>query len=69
MVMICLHTCCTRIRFLKQYIKGKDKVIPVQAVEGPYGCERLRLPHFQTIGSPMAARLLALRAGGLLPPG
>jgi hypothetical protein len=26
--------------------KIKDKSIPVSGHEGPYGCERLRLPHF-----------------------
>jgi hypothetical protein len=36
---------------------------------GPSGCERLRLPHFQTFGPQMAARLSALRAGRFLPPG
>jgi hypothetical protein len=32
------------------------------------GCERLRLPHFQTFCSQMAARLSALRACLFLPP-
>jgi hypothetical protein len=36
------------------------EVFPVEAVEG---CERLRLPHFQTFGSQMATRLSALRTG------
>jgi hypothetical protein len=45
--------------------KVKDKVFLVQAVEAL----RLRLPHFQTFGSWMAARLSALRAGRFLPPG
>jgi hypothetical protein len=47
--------------------KGKSKAVPVQSVEACTGCERLRLPHFQTFGSQMAARLSALRAGRLLP--
>jgi hypothetical protein len=42
---------------------SKGKVIPVQ------GCERLRLPYFQSFGTPMAARLSALCAGRFLPPG
>jgi hypothetical protein len=41
----------------------KVKLSPVEAVG-----ERLRLPHIQTFGSPMAARLSALRAGRFLPP-
>jgi hypothetical protein len=33
----------------------------------PEGCEMLRLPHFQTFGSQIAARVLALRDGRLYP--
>jgi hypothetical protein len=35
----------------------------------PLGFEMLRLPHFQTFGSQMAAKLSALCAGRFLPPG
>jgi hypothetical protein len=42
---------------------SKGKAIPVQ------GCERLRLPHIQTLGLQMAAKLSALRAGRFLLPG
>jgi hypothetical protein len=34
--------------FLK---KGKDKTIPLQALTGPEGSRRLRLPDFRTIGT------------------
>jgi hypothetical protein len=43
--------------------------MPLQAVEALRGCETSRLPHFQTFGSQMAARLSALRAGRFQPPG
>jgi hypothetical protein len=52
-----------------QWLKKKGKVIPVQAVEALKRCERLRLQHFQTFGSQMAAKVLALRARRFLPPG
>jgi hypothetical protein len=52
------------------HCKEKGKAIPVTGHEGPQGCKASRLPHFlQTIGSQMAVRLLALRAGHLYPPG
>jgi hypothetical protein len=51
------------------YAKGNGKYITVQDVEALKGCERLRLPHFQTFGSQMAARLSALFASRFLPPG
>jgi hypothetical protein len=31
--------------------KGKDKAIPLQALTGPEGSRRLRLPDFKTIGT------------------
>jgi hypothetical protein len=31
-------------------IKGKGKAIPLQALTGPEGSRRLRLPDFKTIG-------------------
>jgi len=31
-------------------IKGKGKAIPLQALTGPEGFRRLRLPDFKTIG-------------------
>jgi hypothetical protein len=33
------------------YIKGKGKAIPIQALTGPEGSRRLRLPNFKTIGA------------------
>jgi hypothetical protein len=32
-------------------VKGKGKAIPLQALTGPEGCRRLRLPDFKTIGT------------------
>jgi hypothetical protein len=32
-------------------VKGKDKAIPLQALTGPEGSRRLRLPDFKTIGT------------------
>jgi len=32
-------------------LKGKGKVIPLQAWTGPEGARRLRLPDFKTIGT------------------
>jgi hypothetical protein len=47
----------------------KGKAMLVTGREGPQGCETSRLPHFPlTIGSQMAVRLSALRAGSPLPP-
>jgi hypothetical protein len=48
--------------------KGKSKAIPVQAVEA-LRFLKLRLPHFQSFDSQMAARLSALRTGRFLPLG
>jgi hypothetical protein len=31
--------------------KGKGKAIPLQALAGPYGSMRLRLPDFKKIGT------------------
>jgi hypothetical protein len=31
--------------------KGKGKAIPLQALTGPEGSRRLRLPDFKTVGS------------------
>jgi hypothetical protein len=52
------------------WVKGNEgKVIPVTGREGPLDCKTSRFPHFlQTIGSQMAVRLSALRAGRPLPP-
>jgi hypothetical protein len=44
------------------------KAIPVTGHEGPESCQTSRLPNFQTIGSQMAVKLLALRAGRPLTP-
>jgi hypothetical protein len=44
-------------------------MLPVQTVEALRVGERLRLPHFQTFGSQMAARLSALCAGCFLLSG
>jgi hypothetical protein len=33
------------------YVKGKGKAIPLQALTGPEGSKRLRLPDFKTIGT------------------
>jgi hypothetical protein len=32
-------------------VKGKGKAIPLQALTGPDGSRRLRLPDFKTIGT------------------
>jgi hypothetical protein len=32
-------------------VKGKDKAVPLQALTGPEGSRRLRLPDFMTIGT------------------
>ena len=32
-------------------VKGKGKAIPLQALTGPEGSRRLRLPDFKTIGT------------------
>jgi hypothetical protein len=50
------------------YIQCKDKVIPFTDRGDPYGCERLRLPHFQTFSSQMVARLSAVRTGRIYLP-
>jgi hypothetical protein len=51
----------------KKTNRGK-KTILVTGHEGPYGCATSRLTYFlQTIGSQMAVRLSALRAGRPLP--
>jgi hypothetical protein len=34
-----------------KYGKGKGKAIPLQALTGPEGSRRLRLPDFKTIGT------------------
>jgi hypothetical protein len=44
-------------------VKGKGKAIPLQALTGPGGSRRLRLPDFKTIGTWMSA----LRIGCLYP--
>jgi hypothetical protein len=33
------------------FIESKGKAIPLQALTGPEGCRRLRLPDFKTIGT------------------
>jgi hypothetical protein len=33
------------------FVKGKGKAIPLQALTGPEGSRRLRLPDFKTIGT------------------
>jgi hypothetical protein len=35
----------------ENYMKVKGRAIPVQAWTGPEGSNRLRLPHFKTIGT------------------
>jgi hypothetical protein len=57
----------THFSKLHSYMKGK--AIHITDHEGPSGCERSRLPHFQTISSQMAVRLSAPRAGRPLPSG
>jgi hypothetical protein len=37
--------------FDKWKVKGKGKAIPLQALTGPEGSRRLRLPDFKTIGT------------------
>jgi hypothetical protein len=38
--------------FMKMYIKNvKGKTIPLQALTGPEGSRRLRLPDFKTVGT------------------
>jgi hypothetical protein len=39
--------------FEKEFVKGKvkGKAIPLQALTGPEGSKRLRLPDFKTIGT------------------
>jgi hypothetical protein len=57
---------CKPVENKKGKIKGK--AIPVTGREGPSGYEASRLPQFLlTIGSHMAVRLAALRAGRPLP--
>jgi hypothetical protein len=50
--------------------KGKKgKALPVTGRGGPYGCERLRLPHFLDIWLTDGGKVVsALRAGRPLPP-
>jgi hypothetical protein len=48
--------------------KGKD--IPVTGRGGPYGCERLRLPHYLDKRLIDVSKVVsALRVGLTLPPG
>jgi hypothetical protein len=36
---------------ISSYCKGKGKTIPLQALTGPEGSRRLRLPDFKTIST------------------
>jgi hypothetical protein len=41
----------TFCEFLHKRVIGKDKAIPLQALTGPEGSRRFRLPDFKTIGT------------------
>jgi hypothetical protein len=55
-------------KLLYHFNVKKCKAIPVTGCRGPYGCETSSSHIFQTVGSLMAVRLSALRAGRSLPP-
>jgi hypothetical protein len=40
-----------QLHILKRYSTLKGKAIPLQALTGPEGSKRLRLPDFETIGT------------------
>jgi len=61
-----LHISRIRVKVGHGLVKGK--AIPLQALTGPEGSRRLRLPYFKTIGTWMVG-LSALRNGRLYPPG
>jgi hypothetical protein len=65
------HATSGRLQYWSQH-KGKvnvrRKALPVTGREGPEGCETSSSQIFQTIGSQMAVRLSALRAGRPLTP-
>jgi hypothetical protein len=46
----CAYTDSTRVE-LSHYARVKGKAIPLQALTGPQGSRRLRLPDFKTIGT------------------
>lgn len=49
--------------------EGNGKAIPLQALKGPSGCWRSRLPGFLGKRHINLARLLSLSTGRLYPPG
>jgi hypothetical protein len=55
-------------KIVKKTYKGKGKAIPLQALTGPEGSRRLRLPDFKDNRHMKVARLAALRTGRLYPP-
>ena len=54
---------------LTDQIHIEGKAIPVQAWAGPDGSRRLRVPHFEIIGTQRWLRLSALLTNCLYPPG
>jgi hypothetical protein len=57
-----------KMSYVKKYKKVKKcKAVPVTGLEGTYGCETSRLPHFLDNRSQMTVSLSALRAGRPLP--
>ena len=51
---------------LQEHVKGKGKVVPLQAWTGPEGSMKLRFPDFVTMAQD-GGRLSALRTGRLYP--
>jgi hypothetical protein len=41
----------TYVISIRAYGKGKGKATPLQALTGPKGSSRLRLPDFKTVGT------------------
>jgi hypothetical protein len=59
---------CPSVTWSNNASSAGKRAIPLQALTGPKGSRRLRLPHFKTIVTRRWQRLSALRTGRLYPP-